>query len=60
MEVIYVEATNGKLNGTKGIVLVCIPNGIKSVPEEKYWVPPLKDGMEVERNIAMLGATKGM
>ena len=59
MEVIYVEATDGKLNRTEGIALVGIPKGKEPVPEEKVPVPPLKDGMEVEPKIVVLGVMEG-
>lgn len=54
------EAVHRKLNGTKGTALVNIPKGIKRVPKEKSWVPPLRYRMEVEPNITVLGVTKGM
>ena len=47
MEVIDMEVADGKLNGTKGIVLVGIPKGKEPVLEAKAWVPPLEDGIEV-------------
>jgi len=60
MEFIDMEAVDGKINRTKGIALVNIPKGKKPVLEEKAWLPPLEDGMEVEPNIAMLEVIEGM
>ena len=60
MEVIDVEAYNGKLNGTEGIMLVGIPKGKELVLEAKDWVPSLRDGMEVKPKVVVLGVIEGM
>lgn len=60
MEVMDVEAADVILNGTEGIMVVGIQKGKNPIPEAKAWVLPLKDGMEVEPNIAVLGVMKGM
>ena len=60
MEVIDVEVADGKLNGTEQIALVGIPKWKEAVPKEKYWMPPLEDGMEVEPKIVVLGVIEGM
>jgi len=60
MEVIDMEATDGKVKGAEGIALIGIPKGNEPVLEAKAWVPPLEDGMEVEPKIVVLGVIEGI